>query len=153
AWVDAIDESALVGAGVEHAVAVGGETQDMLLARRIEYGRLALAVDAIDAAMRPSARVQCLPLGIDGQRPDVRLAGLAEHLRLSARVDADNLSARPCARIHAAVRRHGQAKHLTLFASIRHDRLTLRRHLINLPLVAGGDVQVAVAVLDDVPYV
>ena len=68
-------------------------------------------------------------------------------------VDAHDLAARPGAGVDGAVGRQGQAEHLAVLGGVQDRRLAVGRHLVDLALVAGGDDQVAVAVLDDVPDV
>ncbi len=150
--VDAVDESALVGPGVDHAVAAGGQAEDVFLPSRVKHIRLAFRAEAVDFAVRPRTGVNRLIFRIDCQRPDIGLAGLRERTDLSARVDAEDLSVRPGPGINAAVGRGGQAQHLALLAGMDDDRPALGGHLVYLALIARRHIEVAGAILNHVPH-
>src|SRR5262249_18360583 len=104
-------------------------------------------------ALGAGAGEELLRLGIDGQRPDVALPGVAEVLHSAARVDAQDVSSRTGAGVDRPVHGDGERKNLTVVAGVDDADLAVGGDLVDLPLIAGGDVEVAVLVLGEVPDV
>src|SRR5205823_2236938 len=92
--VNAIDQAALVGAGVKRAIAGLSHAEDVLLLGGVENAGFPFLRDLIDAALRARAREDRAGASVCRQTPNVGFGRRAEDAALTSRIDADDAARR-----------------------------------------------------------
>ncbi len=152
--VDAIDEAAFIGAGVERPFVADRQAQDVLLLGRIEDAGGAGGGEAIDFPLGPRAGEDALRGRIVGQGPDVGIECLRGGLHLAIGRDAQQLPGRPGAGVNRAIGRGGEAEDVRILAGVKDGRFAVGADLVESAFVAGGGgVEVARFILGEVPHV